>query len=166
MVQEWFPKDLWDQYWANLGVTAENGCFYRWGKATWESLTVRRVFGSPTHRNTLQRTATHCNTQQHTATHCNTLQHAATLTYLHIYTCVRVCVCVCVYMWVYDKQDELDFSWKERARKLLRMYTDRVHGTYIQEKACSLVWHYADCDQVCGCGCGCGCRCGCGCGCG
>ena len=36
---------------------------------------------------------------------------------------------------------------KERARKLLRMYTDRVHGTYIQEKACSLVWHYADCDQ-------------------
>ena len=22
-----------------------------------------------------------------------------------------------------------------------------VHGTYIQEKACSLVWHYADCDQ-------------------
>lgn len=23
----------------------------------------------------------------------------------------------------------------------------RVHGTYIQEKACSLVWHYADCDQ-------------------
>lgn len=60
MVQEWFSKDLWDQYWANLGVTAENGCFYRWGKATWESLT-----------------------------------------------------------------DELDFSWKERARKLLRMYTDR-----------------------------------------
>ena len=43
--------------------------------------------------------------------------------------------------------DELDFSWKDRARKLLRMYTDRVHGTYIQEKACSLVWHYADCDQ-------------------
>jgi trehalose-6-phosphatase len=60
MVQEWFSKDLWEQYWANLGVTAENGCFYRWGKATWESLT-----------------------------------------------------------------DELDFSWKERARKLLRMYTDR-----------------------------------------
>ena len=82
MVQEWFPKDLWDQYWANLGVTAENGCFYRWGKATWESLTVRRVFGSPTHRNTLQ----------HIATDSNTLQHTATLTYLHIYTCVRVCV--------------------------------------------------------------------------
>ena len=61
MVQEWFSKDLWEQYWANLGVTAENGCFYRWGKATWESLT-----------------------------------------------------------------DELDFSWKERARKLLRMYTDRL----------------------------------------
>ena len=39
------------------------------------------------------------------------------------------------------------FVRKERARKLLRMYTDRVHGTYIQEKACSLVWHYADCDQ-------------------
>jgi len=39
MVQEWFPKELWDKYWANLGVTAENGCFYRWGKATWESLT-------------------------------------------------------------------------------------------------------------------------------
>ena len=36
-----------------------------------------------------------------------------------------VCVCVCV----------------------LRMYMDRVHGTYVQEKACSLVWHYADCDQ-------------------
>uniref|UniRef100_A0A7S0HVN1 CBM20 domain-containing protein n=1 Tax=Hanusia phi TaxID=3032 RepID=A0A7S0HVN1_9CRYP len=82
MVQEWFPKETWEQYWANLGVTAENGCFYRWGKATWENLT-----------------------------------------------------------------EELDLSWKERARKLLRMYTDRVHGTYIQEKACSLVWHYADCDQ-------------------
>ena len=27
MVQEWFSKDLWEQYWANLGVTAENGCF-------------------------------------------------------------------------------------------------------------------------------------------
>mmetsp|Transcript_9960 Transcript_9960/g.23354 ORF Transcript_9960/g.23354 Transcript_9960/m.23354 type:complete len:1012 (+) Transcript_9960:123-3158(+) len=82
LVQEWFPKDVWDQYWANLGVTAENGCFYRWGKANWENLV-----------------------------------------------------------------QDLDLSWMPRAHHLLRMYTDRVHGTYIQEKSCSLVWHYADCDQ-------------------
>jgi len=82
LVQEWFPKEVWEQYWANLGVTAENGCFYRWGKAQWEKLV-----------------------------------------------------------------QELDLSWMSKAHKLLRMYTDRVHGTYIQEKSCSLVWHYADCDQ-------------------
>ena len=100
MVQEWFTPELWAQYWANLGVTAENGCFYRWGKATWENLT-----------------------------------------------------------------DELDFSWKERARKLLRMYTDRVHGTYVQvvpvcvhERVCVCVWV---CVCVCGCGCECVCVCVC-----
>jgi trehalose 6-phosphate synthase/phosphatase len=82
MVQEWFAKENWDEFWANLGVTAENGCFYRWGKPNWESLV-----------------------------------------------------------------NDLDLSWMEKAHKVLRTYTDRVHGTYIQEKSCSIVWHYADCDQ-------------------
>lgn len=82
MVQEWFAKENWEEFWANLGVTAENGCFYRWGKPTWESLV-----------------------------------------------------------------NDLDLSWMEKAHKVLRTYTDRVHGTYIQEKSCSIVWHYADCDQ-------------------
>jgi len=82
MVKEWFAKDNWEQFWANLGVTAENGCFYRWGKPHWESLV-----------------------------------------------------------------NDLDLSWMAKAHKVLRTYTDRVHGTYIQEKSCSIVWHYADCDQ-------------------
>ena len=82
LVQEWFTKDVWEQYWANLGVTAENGCFYRWGKSNWENLV-----------------------------------------------------------------NDLDLSWMPKAHHVLRIYTDRVHGTYIQEKSCSLVWHYADCDQ-------------------
>ncbi len=82
MVQEWFDRGVWEQYWPNLGVTAENGCFYRWGKSHWESLV-----------------------------------------------------------------QEVDLTWMAKAHKVMRTYTDRVHGTYIQEKSCSIVWHYADCDQ-------------------
>ena len=113
LVQEWFPKDVWDQvpqpstlnpqpstlnhqpstlnpqpstlnpppstlnpqpstlnpdqYWANLGVTAENGCFYRWGKANWENLV-----------------------------------------------------------------QDLDLSWMPKAHHLLRMYTDRVLAPYMR----------------------------------
>jgi len=45
---------------------------------TMKAFTLRHIFHTATHCNTLQHTATHCNTLQHTATHCNTLQYAAT----------------------------------------------------------------------------------------
>lgn len=75
MVQEWFERHVWEQFWPNLGVTAENGCFYRWGKSHWESLV-----------------------------------------------------------------NDLDLSWMQLAHKVLRTYTDRVHGTYIQVRLCACIF--------------------------
>ncbi|MBX6423920.1 bifunctional alpha,alpha-trehalose-phosphate synthase (UDP-forming)/trehalose-phosphatase [Thermosulfurimonas sp. F29] len=37
---------------------------------------------------------------------------------------------------------EFDQDWKEVIRPLLELYTDRTPGSFVEEKSCSLVWHY------------------------
>lgn len=40
----------------------------------------------------------------------------------------------------------LNNDWKGSIRKLLELYTDRVPGSFIEEKDFSLAWHYRQCD--------------------
>jgi trehalose 6-phosphate synthase/phosphatase len=45
--------------------------------------------------------------------------------------------------WVTFKPDT-DLSWKTRVRDVLIYYADTTPGTFVEEKAASLVWHYAN----------------------
>ena len=40
----------------------------------------------------------------------------------------------------------LDNTWKESVRHILQLYTDRIPGSFIEEKEYSLAWHYRQCD--------------------
>lgn len=40
----------------------------------------------------------------------------------------------------------LDNEWKESVRHILELYTDRMPGSFIEEKEYSLAWHYRQCD--------------------
>lgn len=55
--------------------------------------------------------------------------------------------------WVKEEKGEwqliksLTYNWKPALFPLLRRYTDRVPGSFIEEKAFSLAWHYRKSDQ-------------------
>lgn len=40
----------------------------------------------------------------------------------------------------------LDNDWKDSVRNILELYTDRMPGSFVEEKDYSLVWHYRQCD--------------------
>ncbi|HCF51367.1 MAG TPA: bifunctional alpha,alpha-trehalose-phosphate synthase (UDP-forming)/trehalose-phosphatase [Syntrophomonas sp.] len=40
----------------------------------------------------------------------------------------------------------LDNEWKDSVRHILELYTDRMPGSFIEEKEYSLAWHYRQCD--------------------
>lgn len=40
----------------------------------------------------------------------------------------------------------MDESWKESARKIMDIFVQRTHGTYIEEKGTALIWQYTDAD--------------------
>ena len=35
-----------------------------------------------------------------------------------------------------------DNSWKERILPLLKFYVERLPGSFLEEKECSIAWHY------------------------
>ena len=39
-----------------------------------------------------------------------------------------------------------DQTWKESARLLMQIFTQRTHGTYIEQKGNALIWQYRDAD--------------------
>jgi trehalose 6-phosphate synthase/phosphatase len=39
-----------------------------------------------------------------------------------------------------------DQSWKDSAKLLMDIYTQRTHGTYIEQKGNALIWQYRDAD--------------------
>jgi trehalose 6-phosphate synthase/phosphatase len=39
-----------------------------------------------------------------------------------------------------------DQLWKDPAKKLMELYTDRTHGTYIEQKGNALLWQFSDAD--------------------
>lgn len=41
---------------------------------------------------------------------------------------------------------ELDNDWKSSVRNIMEIYTDRMPGSFIEEKEYSLAWHYRQCD--------------------
>jgi len=41
---------------------------------------------------------------------------------------------------------DLDNDWKSSVRNILELYTDRIPGSFIEEKEFSLAWHYRQCD--------------------
>lgn len=55
-------------------------------------------------------------------------------------------------LWIHHPRQEwtmtvpLDDSWKESIRHILELYTDRMPGSFIEEKDFSLAWHYRQCD--------------------
>ncbi len=55
-------------------------------------------------------------------------------------------------LWIrYPGQDwimtvSLDNEWKESIRHILELYTDRIPGSFIEEKDYSLAWHYRQCE--------------------
>lgn len=40
----------------------------------------------------------------------------------------------------------LDNDWKDSVRHILELYTDRMPGSFVEEKEYSLVWHYRQCE--------------------
>lgn len=42
--------------------------------------------------------------------------------------------------------NEMDHVWKEPARKLMNLYTERTHGTYIERKGNAMLWQFRDAD--------------------
>lgn len=40
----------------------------------------------------------------------------------------------------------LDNDWKDSVRHILELYTDRMPGSFVEEKDYSLVWHYRQCE--------------------
>ena len=47
--------------------------------------------------------------------------------------------------WVND-QAVKDFEWKKAAKQLMKAYTERTDGSYIEPKESALVWHYEAAD--------------------
>ncbi len=47
----------------------------------------------------------------------------------------------------WESQFDTDFSWKKKIEPLLEDYVDRCNGSMIEEKQCSLVWHYRNADE-------------------
>ena len=39
-----------------------------------------------------------------------------------------------------------DQNWKESARLLMQIFTQRTHGTYIEQKGNALIWQFRDAD--------------------
>jgi trehalose 6-phosphate synthase/phosphatase len=54
--------------------------------------------------------------------------------------------------WLKEKEWELleplAVEWKEEIRSILEMHMDRTPGSFIEEKECSLVWHYRKADAA------------------
>jgi trehalose 6-phosphate synthase/phosphatase len=54
--------------------------------------------------------------------------------------------------WLKEKEWELlePFSneWKEEIKSILEVHMDRTPGSFIEEKECSLVWHYRKADAA------------------
>ncbi|MHC1586111.1 MAG: trehalose-phosphatase, partial [Candidatus Hecatellaceae archaeon] len=48
------------------------------------------------------------------------------------------------------KVEELDVGWKEELRPIFELFTERVPGSFTEEKEFSLVWHYRKADPVWG----------------
>lgn len=38
--------------------------------------------------------------------------------------------------------DKVDMSWKDDVRNIFEYYTERTTGSFIEEKKCTLTWHY------------------------
>ncbi|EEB06806.1 trehalose-6-phosphate phosphatase Tpp1 [Schizosaccharomyces japonicus yFS275] len=47
--------------------------------------------------------------------------------------------------WV-NLAELLDMSWKEEVRRIFQYFTDRTQGSSIEEKRCSMTWHYRKAD--------------------
>lgn len=42
--------------------------------------------------------------------------------------------------------NDIDMSWKEDVKEIFEYYTERTPGSFIEEKQCSLTWHYRKAD--------------------
>jgi trehalose 6-phosphate synthase/phosphatase len=47
--------------------------------------------------------------------------------------------------WV-SMLDDVDMSWKDDVKEIFEYYTERTPGSFIEEKECSLTWHYRKAD--------------------
>jgi trehalose 6-phosphate synthase/phosphatase len=43
--------------------------------------------------------------------------------------------------WI-NMLDKVDMSWKDDVRNIFEYYTERTTGSFIEEKKCTLTWHY------------------------
>ncbi|KAI8973309.1 glycosyltransferase family 20-domain-containing protein [Mycotypha africana] len=47
--------------------------------------------------------------------------------------------------WV-SLMDDMDMSWQDDVKEIFEYYTERTPGSFIEEKRCSLTWHYRKAD--------------------
>jgi trehalose 6-phosphate synthase/phosphatase len=49
-------------------------------------------------------------------------------------------------VWVYP--GEIPMDWKKEARECIQKYTDKISGSFIEEKKYSIAWHYRDIENI------------------
>lgn len=52
--------------------------------------------------------------------------------------------------WKWEYLENIDMKWKIKISKILTTYIGRLPESYIEEKECSIAWHYRNCDEKLG----------------